>query len=34
MRDLELKVALSPKGDVVGAVHTAQNWVVERKTVR
>jgi hypothetical protein len=34
MRDLDLKVALSPKGEVVGAVHMAQNWVVARKTVR
>ena len=34
MRDLELKVALSPKGEIVGGVHPAQNWTVKRKSVR
>jgi hypothetical protein len=33
MRDVELHVALSPGGDVVGGTHLAQHWAVERKTV-
>lgn len=33
MPDLSVKLALSLKGDVVGGLHMAQNWIVERKRV-
>jgi hypothetical protein len=32
MRDVELHVALSPAGEVVGGTHLAQHWTVERKS--
>jgi hypothetical protein len=32
MSDLQLKLALSPKGEVIGGRHLAQDWLVERKT--
>jgi len=31
MPDLQLKVALSPTGEVIGGRHLGQDWVVERK---
>jgi hypothetical protein len=34
MPDVELRVALSPKGEVVGGRHVGQNWTVERKSVK
>lgn len=33
MPDVQLKVALSPAGEVVGGTHLAQHWSVERKAV-
>jgi hypothetical protein len=34
MSDLQLKLALSPKGEVIGGRHMAQDWLVERKTLK
>ena len=34
MSDLQLKLAVSPKGEVIGGRHMAQDWLVERKTVK
>lgn len=34
MSDVELRVALSPKGEVVGGRHVGQNWTVERKSAK
>jgi len=31
MADLQLKVALSPAGEVIGGKHLGQDWLVERK---
>ena len=32
MSDVQLKLALSPKGEVIGGRHLGQDWLVERKT--
>jgi hypothetical protein len=34
MSDIQLKLALSPKGEVSGGRHMSQDWLVERKTVK
>lgn len=33
MSDVEIRLAVSPKGEVIGGRHVAQNWLVQRKTV-
>lgn len=33
MSDLQLEVALSPNGEVIGGRHLGQDWVVERKSM-
>ena len=34
MADVQLKLSLSPKGEVSGGRHMNQDWLVERKTVK
>jgi hypothetical protein len=34
MAEMQIKLALSPKGEVIGGRHLGQDWLVERKTVK
>ena len=34
LSDIQLKLALSPKGEVSGGRHMSQDWLVERKTLK
>jgi len=34
MPEVQIKVALSPKGEVIGGRHLTQDWLVERKTLK